>query len=375
MQLSEAFGELTPGSTLLFIDEIQQVPKAIIALRYFYEDFPELHVIAAGSLLDFAIEEVGMPVGRVSQRVIYPLSFLEFLVALGHKKWAQAIIADKPVFDELHKKILDLVGFYLAVGGMPAAINKWLDHNRSRAVKEAHADIVATYVGDFNTYAKKHQQKYLSLVFNKAMQQLSKQFKYARIGEYKKRELEPALHLLEMAGIIYPVYASTGQGIPIGAGVNLDDFKTIMLDVGLTQAILQFDISAWLIDPLETFVNKGELVEAFVGQELLAYSDPIMKENLHYWRKKIDGTQYEIDYLIQLQQAIVPVEVKSGTNSHAASMKRFLETHAKSTYGIRFWADKEQREKQLHSYPLYAIAKPLIAGNEYLQEALEYLVK
>lgn len=374
LQLSEAFGELEPGKTLLFIDEIQKAPQAITALRYFYEHIPGLHVIAAGSLLDFAIEEVGMPVGRVSERYMYPLSFTEFLVALGHTKWVKAILSDKPVFEELHAKILDLVGFYLAIGGMPASINKWVELNRSRAVKEAHAEIVNNYTGDFASYAKKHQQKYLYLVFNRAMQQLAKPFKYAKVGEYKKRELEPALHLLEMAGILYRIYSASGQGIPLGAGINLDDFKTIMLDVGLTQAILKFDLSSWFIDPLKEFANKGELVEAFVGQELLAYTDPIMKEQLLYWRKKFNDTFYEVDYLIQLNQQIVPVEVKSSANSHVPGMNRFLETHLNSAYGIRFWTGGEVQTIGLHSYPLYAIVKPLLKGNEYLQEAIAHLI-
>lgn len=228
MELSALFNtESKQGTTLLFIDEIQQVTQAIIALRYFYEKEPNLHVIAAGSLLDFALEQVGAPVGRISFLYMYPLSFLEFLVALGYKKWVQLILAEKPLFKELHEKLIDLVGMYLAVGGMPAAINAWQKNNVSRDIKQIHSELLDSYTQDFNTYARKHQIKYLSLVFSHGLEQLSKKFMYSRISDYRKREIEPAIDLLEKAGIFYRVFRSTGQGIPIGSGIDLNDFKII----------------------------------------------------------------------------------------------------------------------------------------------------
>lgn len=150
---------------------------------------PELHVIAAGSLVDFAIDEVGIPVGRVSTLYMYPLSFLEFLVALGHKEWTASIV--QPNFlsnlsEPLHEKLLEMVGLYLAIGGMPEAVNDWLNEQSSRAVKAVHADIIYTYEQDFSKYAKKHQIKYLSLIFLKAIDQLADKFVYSRIGEYEK---------------------------------------------------------------------------------------------------------------------------------------------------------------------------------------------
>lgn len=363
--------ELTPNTTLLFIDEIQQVPQAITALRYFYETMPDLHVIAAGSLLEFALEQVGAPVGRISFLHMYPLSFIEFLVALGHTRWAQLILADAPLFKELHDSLIDLVGLYLAIGGMPTAVNAWKEKNISRSVKEAHSDLVLAYTQDFNTYARKHQIKYLSLVFNHAIEQLSNKFMYSRLSDYRKREIEPAIELLEKAGIAYRVYRSSGQGIPIGAGMDLDDFKIIFLDVGLTQALLKFDIGSWILKPLETFINKGELVEAFVGQELLAYADPISRDQLFYWRTT--ASDAEVDYLIQQQEIVVPIEVKAGKSVRIISMHRFFESHPRSTHGIRFWTESERTENNIHSYPLYAVVKPLLTSNEYLKEALEGL--
>lgn len=379
LQLSELLQiKIIPGSTLLFFDEIQNAPKSITALRYFYEHIPELHVIAAGSLLDFAIEQVGIPVGRVSSLYMYPVSFLEFLVARGDVTWAQIITQttlDKPLSDPLHEKLLEVVGEYLAIGGMPEAINEWLRTKASREVKTVHADLIFNYEQDFGKYAKAHQIKYLNRLFEKTIEQLSTKFMYTKVGEYQKRELQPAFELLQKAGLVYPVLKTAAQGIPLGAQADMDDFKVILLDVGLTEALLHFDISTWLINPLDNLVNKGELVEAFVGQEILAYSDSIRKEELFYWRRDNRGSNAEVDYVLQLQEKIVPVEVKAGSSERLKSMYIFLESHPLSDYGIRFSAHNYHLVSGVHSYPLYAIAKPFFDSHEKIREALAFLVK
>lgn len=378
LQLSELFQQkIEPGKTLLFFDEIQTVPQAIIALRYFYEHMPELHVIAAGSLLDFAIEQVGIPVGRVSTLYMYPLSFLEFLVALGYAQWARAIIQSSvktDISDPLHEKIMHIVGMYIAIGGMPGAVNEWLRTKTSRAVKIVHADLIYAYEQDFGTYAKRHQIKYIQRIFVKALEQLTHKFMYARVGEYQKRELEPALELLEKAGLLYTVIRSAGQGIPLGAQADYHTFKIILLDVGLSQALLSLDIAPWFIDPLVTCVNKGEIVEAFIGQELLVYTDPIKKSTLFYWHKEVHGSTAEVDYLLQLHEQVVPVEVKAGMNKRTKSVRIFLETHRQSSYGIRFWAGPREVDASIHSYPLYAVSQVLLDHNEDMKNAVMSLV-
>lgn len=214
-QLSEYLKkDIVPGKTLLFIDEIQVVPSAIITLRYFYELMPEQHIIAAGSLLDFAIEKVGMPVGRVTNLYMYPMSFLEFLAALGRERWVQAILEHDPhsaLFESLHTMLLSVVGEYLAIGGMPAAVNAWVQTKKSRQAKKVHLDLLGSYRQDFNTYAEKHQIKYVDALFNHALFQMSKKFMYSRVEGYQKRELEPALELLQMAGIVNAVIRSDGR--------------------------------------------------------------------------------------------------------------------------------------------------------------------
>lgn len=379
LQLSELLQKpIKPGSTLLFFDEIQQVPQAITALRYFYEKMPDLHVIAAGSLLEFAIEQVGVPVGRVSFLYMYPLSFLEFLAALGHEQWIEAILRyspENPMSPELCEKIMPLVGYYMAIGGMPDAVNEWVATKTSRSVKIVHSSLIGTYQADFGKYAKKHQIKYLDLIFLKAMEQLGRKFVFSRVGEYQKRELAPALELLEKAGILYPVIKSDGQGIPVGAHADLNDFKIIFLDVGLSQIVLNLDIAPWFIDPLQAFINKGEIAEAFVGQELLAYSDPIAKEKLFYWHRDTRGSTAELDYLIQIKENVVPIEVKSGTSKRIKSMHVFLDGHKNSLYGLRFWTGEYAHEQRVLSYPLFAIAKPLADANQHVRSALMSLIQ
>lgn len=382
LQLSELLQKnIRDKSTLLFFDEIQAVPQAITALRYFYELMPELHVIAAGSLVDFAIEQVGIPVGRVSSLYMYPVSFVEYLVALGHKKWVQLLLekdVKSAMNEDIHEKLITIVGEYLAIGGMPEAINEWLRTKMSRDAKIVHADLLFNYQQDFEKYAKRHQIKYLSIIFKKAIEQLSKKFVYSRVGEYQKRELEPALELLEKAGLINKVTRSAGQGIPIGAQADLDDFKIIFVDAGLSQDLLKLDISPWFIDPLQTFINKGTIVEAFVGQELLAYSDPISKESLFYWHREKRGSEAEVDYLVQVRDKVVPIEVKAGSSKRIKSMQIFLELHQNSAYGLRFSADNYSLYQNIHpiyNFPLYAVAKPFFDVSENLQKSLKHLLE
>lgn len=369
--------KIIPGKTLLFIDEIQYEPKAIIALRYFYEIMPDLHIIAAGSLLDFGIEQVGIPVGRVTQRYMNPVSFIEFLAALGHQEWARAILKhtpDDPVSDALHAELMRMLGIYLAIGGMPAAINEWIKNGTSREVKTIHEDLLFSYRQDFDKYAKRSQIKYLDILFSKSLEQLGKKFMFARVGEYQKRELEPAVEMLIKAGVFHKVLKTAGQGVPMAAEADFNDFRLIFLDVGLTQTLLHFDLSQSIIDPLNDFINKGTLIESLVGQEILAYSDPIKREELFYWRKHTQGNDAEVDFLVHVKQQVVPIEVKAGTSKRIVSMHIFLDSHPKSTYGVRYWADNYAQDPRVNSYPLYAVCKIFADANEYTMQAFESLL-
>lgn len=351
---------IIPGQTLLFFDEIQNTPKALIALRYFYELLPSLHVIAAGSLLDFTIQAVGIPVGRVSSLYMYPLSFFEFLCACGYEMLAQEIMPGKftaALNEAVHKKLLFLFGEYCAIGGMPEAVMRWKETRDPLLCFEVHHTLIDTYRQDFGKYAEKFQIKYLSVLFNVIPRFLGSKFKYSAIeGDYRKRELSPCLDLLTTAGIAHFVMRSAGNGVPLGAEADIEDFKVIFLDVALAQSLLDLDLRAWFLNPEQEFINKGSLIEAVVGQEFLAYTHPSHKSHLFYWRRNAPGSEAEIDYLITHQGSVIPVEVKSGLGSTLKSMHMFLDSHKNSLYGLRFSTQNYSVHEKIYSYPLYAVA-------------------
>lgn len=351
---------IIPGKTLLFIDEIQEEPRAILALRYFYEEVPLLHVIAAGSLLDFALESIGIPVGRVTLRWLYPLSFIEFLDSLGYKQLAKAIIQQPPqnaFANPIHIKALALCSEYMAVGGMPQVVSEWRDSHDPKLCQSTQLDIISTYKNDFSKYAKKYQIKYLDLLFQKLPRYISKRFKYSFLEtNHKKRELEPALYLLQKARVIHLISHSHGHAIPLGAEIDTKKSKIIMLDIALTQAILGLSIKDWFLDPAVTLSNKGEIVEAFVGQELLTYHEPFAQAALYYWQRDERGAQAEVDYLHVIENHIIPIEVKSGHNATLQSLRLFLKERQHTPYGIRISTYNYSRIDQLQNYPLYAVA-------------------
>ncbi len=352
--------KIIPGETLLFFDEIQEAPKALTALRYFYEELPELHVIAAGSLIDFAIEEVGIPVGRVEFLYLYPMSFVEFLVATGREHTAEIILTQTfpdAFHDNVHEQLLDIVGEYLAVGGMPEVVKHWRDHHDLEKCGEIKHTLIDAYRQDFEKYSKKHQIKYLDILFEQIPQQLAQPFKFANIsGDYRKRELAPCLSLLTKAQVVKSIYHSDGQGLPLGAQASLDIFKTLFIDVALAQTVLGDRPKDWLLHTEQTFANKGAIIESFVGQELLAYGNPHIQSTLYYWHRMARNSNAEVDYLIDYQGHVIPVEVKGGSGSTLKSMHIFLDTHPHSPYGIRFSTQPYSLYQNIHSYPLYAIA-------------------
>jgi len=366
---------IIPGETLLFFDEVQEAPRTITALRYFYEEMPQLHVIAAGSLLEFAIEKVGVPVGRISMLYMYPMSFMEYLVATGDVLIAREILDHKlgiPVEEPIHTKILDKVGEYLSIGGMPESVARFVQTKDPSSSLHVLQQIAAAYRQDFEKYARKTQVKYLELLFRQIPHLISKEFSYREIhGEYRKRELAPALELLERANIIHCIKYSAGQGIPIGANVDFDLFKVIYLDIALCQAILGSDISIWFLRPLEGFTNRGEIAEAFIGQELLCYACPENKAQLYFWKRQEKNSTAEVDYLCQRGEQILPIEVKSGHGSTLRSLRLFLQTHPQSHLGLRFSQLDYSIVGDLDSRPLYAAAS---LAHESQQPALRALI-
>ncbi len=351
--------DIRPGRTLLFLDEIQECPEAITALRYFYELLPELHVIAAGSLLDFTLDAIGLPVGRVELVYLYPLSFSEFLEAMGQGRLVKALSAhdgSEPLAEAIHEKLLTLLGEYMAVGGMPAAVNQWVERRDLRECMKIHRTLIETFRQDFGKYATKHQQKYIDIVFGAVPRLAGKKFVYTAVSpDVRSRELRPAFELLEKAGLVHTVGNTAGNGVPLGAEVDPPYFKAIFFDVALMQSLLGLEYGSWILDPATTFVNQGAVCESFAGQELLAYADPVKKGELFYWARDKRGSSAEVDYLLDVAGKVVPLEVKSG-NSHIKSLRLFLKEKKGSPYGIVCSTRNFSRSESIHSVPLYALS-------------------
>jgi len=360
--------KITPNETLLFFDEVQEIPEVIKFLRYFYEELPDLHVITAGSLLDFTLDNIGVPVGRVSFLHLYPISFLEFLDASDHQSLIDEILhhpISQPLNSAIHEKLLNLLNIYLAVGGMPEATQNWLNTYDLPTCSKIHHELANAYRQDFQKYATKFQMKYVNLLFDRIPANLGQQFKYTNVSqEYRKRELMPCLDLLSKAQIITKVIKSAGNGVPLGAEADPDKFKVIFLDVALSQAILGLQAKDWLLFPEETYINRGAIIEAFVGQELRAYSSPHTQSSLYYWQREDRGSSAEVDYLLENGNSVIPIEVKSGTTGTLRSMHYFLQQKIKSPYGVRFSSQNYSIVDRIHSYPLYAIAK--IADRKFI---------
>ncbi len=364
---------IIPSETLIFLDEIQEAPRALIALRYFFEEMPELHVIAAGSLLNLAIEQVGVPVGRISFFHIYPMSWLEYLLAMGRDKMVEILLShgiQNPIDDFLHDSLLELLSEYIAIGGMPAVVQSWQEKRDLKLCSEIHHSIIQNYRNDFPKYARKAQIKYVELIFEQIPLQLGNKFVFREVpGEYRKRELLPALELLIKSDLAHAIYHSSGQGLPLGAQIDLNKFKVLALDIGIAQAMLGLKLTDWFIQSNNTLINKGAIVESFIGQELLVYRDPYQMKDLYYWHRETRNSQAEIDYLIQCNTHIIPIEVKSDKGRTLKSISLFLENHSKIKEGVRFSTHPFSEYDRILSYPLYAVAT-FLKDNSDLQDLI-----
>lgn len=332
---------ITEGKTLLFIDEIQLSPEAIASLRYFYEQIPTLHVIAAGSLLDHTLNEMqySMPIGRVEYAYLFPLTFIEFLCALNETGLCNAIGNYKPEsnFSEaIHNKISEYLRLYFFVGGMPEAVRTYIDTKNLLEVEKVHASILTSLQFDFSKYGTRTQQEHLKKSLHYVANNIGRKVKYVNIdSSVHSNKLKEALLKLEMSRIVHLVRRTKSVHAPITQYVDNNTFKPLFLDVGLVCHLVQIKMIN-LKDLVSDF--GGALAEQFVGQELIA-SFPFYKElNLYYWSREAKSSNSEIDYLIQKSNEIYPIEVKAGKSGKLKSLQVFLGTKDKQK-GIRFNLD------------------------------------
>jgi uncharacterized protein len=347
--------------TLLFFDEIQECPEAIHALRYFKEKMPALHVIGAGSLLEFVMDEptFRFPVGRIECLYLYPLCFSEFLVALGENhaaEFLQQASYKTAIPEEIHQKLLELTRLYFVIGGMPAVIQSYLEEADLQRVQQLQAFILNTYRNDFGKYASGVNQAHCRRIFEKAPQLVAKQLKYVDIDpDIQSRSLKAALKLLMLAGVLSPVYASAATGLPLCASINEKKFKLLFLDVGLVKYSAGLDAKMLLQRDL-LLINKGAIAEQFVGQELIATQPNYDAAKLFFWQRHKKNSSAELDYLIQQANQIIPIEVKAGVRGRLKSLQIFM-ADKQLNLGIKISEDNLSYKKNVLSLPLYMISQ------------------
>ena len=353
--------KITTGETLLFLDEIQNCPQAIMSFRYFKERMPSLHVIGAGSLLEFTLNEVNfsMPVGRVQYLYMKPLSFREYIGALGYEgllKQLRHASVEEPIDKALHNKFLLLTREYLLIGGMPEAIQAYINTNNFQEAQYKQTILLNTYRNDFGKYAKLSAHKYLQKVFDKTPALVGQQIKYNKIeATMRSRELKEAIACLNNANVVRTIYASSASGLPLQALVNEKKFKLLFLDIGLVTRATQVAVGQLMNDDLN-LIHQGSISEQFVGQELLAYQDCRVEPQLHYWSRDEIGSQAEVDYLITQESQIIPIEVKSGTTGKLKSLHLFMH-EKKLAFGIRISESPLTFHQHILSIPFYLISE------------------
>ncbi len=347
------------GQTLLFFDEIQECPSAIMSLRYFREKLDQLAVIGAGSLMEFALNspEFKMPVGRVQFLHLGPLSFGEFLTATGNERLRGCLkeaSLDKPLDDLLHQTLMELLRVYFIVGGMPAVVAEYLENRNFSGCLRVQNALLQAFRGDFGKYAKTSSFKHLQTVFDKVPRLAGDRIKYSNIDpDSRSRDIKQALSLLTLAGIIYPVYATAASGLPLSAQVNEMKFKLNFLDIGLMQCACgqQAELA---VRPDFFQVNRGAVAEQFVGQELRACQDRYSWPALYFWARDSRNSSAEVDYVAMARSHVLPVEVKSGKTGTLRSLKLFIEEKG-ALFGVRFSQDKPSFYDKVLTLPLYMV--------------------
>ncbi len=347
------------GSTLLFLDEIQECPEAIMALRYFKEQMPALHIIGAGSLLEFVLnnDNFKMPVGRIQFMYLRPLSFGEYLEASGNAKlrnYLNTVHVGDTIEQVVHERLLSLVREYYILGGMPAVISKYLTSKSLAQCQNLQADILLGFRKDFGKYARRMPHTHLETIFTKAPGLIGGWLKYTALDpDTAHATLKNALKKLCDAGLIILVYATSGAGLPMISHSNEKKFKILFLDVGLVKQACNLDLELLFKQDL-LLVNKGALAEQFVGQELLAYMGKRESNTLFAWTREEKSSTAEVDYLIAVDSSIIPIEVKAKAAGSLRSL-RIFQSEKKSPVGVRISEVPFSLHDDILSIPFYMI--------------------
>ncbi len=331
---------IKPGETLLFLDEIQAAPQVFEALRYFFEERPDIHVIAAGSLLEFSLAEpsFAVPVGRIEYLYLGPMTFEEFLLAQGKERLVSFIRSFEfpaTIPDPLHRQLLDAVRQHLVVGGMPASV---FAYTRSESLADTESEkqsILETFAEDFGKYARRADPDRLRKVFTRLPLLIGQRLKYAHIDrDDQARNLAHALSLLCKALVAWRVHHSACNGVPLRAEIKETVFKPLFLDVGLMSSACGLNLLDFTSATDVLQVNQGSVCEQFVGQHLLYGQPSFVRPELFFWMREKPSSNAEVDYAISMGTKIIPVEVKAGKTGTLKSLQVFLKTKAQNI-GVR----------------------------------------
>ena len=350
--ISMASGKSMTTDTLLIIDEIQTSGAALNCLKYFCENRPEYHVAAAGSLLGLHLSD-GFPVGKVNFLEMYPMTFSEFLMACGDDNllaYMDSISEIAPIPDIFEKPLMEKLKMYFVVGGMPEAVKEWSENKDSREADTILDEILLSYEHDFGKHTDSFEAPKLKLIWDSIPSQLArenKKFLYSVVKEgARAREYESALNWIVNADILSKVYAISKPGLPITAYDDLSAFKIYMGDVGLLRRKSRLSTSA-VIEEDRLFTEfKGALTENYILQSLLTNLDMAPR----YWK----DTKNEVDFIIQIENDIIPLEVKAGNSVKKNSIKKYAEKYSDNTkYMIRFSQKNLSFDGKVLNIPLF----------------------
>lgn len=348
----ESSQKINPESTLLLFDEIQEADKGLTALKYFYEQAPQYYIIAAGSLLGVSLQKSSaFPVGKVDFLQLFPLSFFEFLENSGEKNLLEQLENKNwSVLSPFHTKLVDIVRLYYFIGGMPEVVAEYIETKNLETVRALQKKIVLGYENDFAKYAPNEIVPKIRLVWHSIISQLAKENRKFIYGQIKKgaraKDFETAINWLVDAGLILKVNRVEKPELPLNAYTDYDAFKLFLVDIGLLNAIADLDPKILLNKNAILTEYKGALTEQFVCQQLK------IKKELYYWTA--ENATAEIDFMIQHQHQIIPIEVKAEENLKAKSLKVYTDRYTPQT-AIRTSMNMFREEEWLINVPLYAI--------------------
>ncbi len=346
--------DITPGDTLIILDEVQDIPEALEALKYFCEDAPEYHIAVAGSLLGISLHSnVSYPVGKVNTLNVYPMNFEEFLLAKGEIEAYKLLTSrDFSVINLLHDKFVDLLRQYYYVGGMPEVVKKYVETGALQEVRRLQNEILYGYDRDFSKHAPKEQVPRIRMVWKSIPSQLFKDNKKFIYGALRKgaraNDFEIAIQWLIDAGLLYKVSRCTKPALPLDIYEDLAAFKLYMVDLGLLGAMVGTEPSQILINNAAFTEYKGGLTEQYVLQQMKSHGvSPI-------YYHKTDDSRLELDFVIQQQAHLLPIEVKAEGNVRANSLSTLLK-NTPSLTAVRYSMLPYKEQGQLTNIPLYAV--------------------